>query len=200
MSKPPFIPREISPKDRALAGEDFCKRAEEAAKSIGFITQEALEAFADGPEVSGGDMSFDIDLQSLKGKRLKDVTTDVWPKDKPFPGDTMAYGGVHGQNVDTITFHCEDGDYVFLADGDCCSQTTLQDPCGPTEGLILEVKEPEWSKGRDTEDDDDFGDVTQYYKATLVIEGKGYLDIEYRNTSNGYYGGSLSFVEFRPAQ
>lgn len=38
---------------REIAGEDFCKRAEAAAKNIPPLTPEAAAALASGPEVSG---------------------------------------------------------------------------------------------------------------------------------------------------
>ena len=130
------------------------------------------------------------ELEMLVGKKLKDVTTGTWG-DGRFPAGSHAYGGVHGQNKETVTFHCENGDYVFLADGDCCSQTYINSVEGPKEGTVLEVREPEW--GCTTSEDTEDGS-TQNYKATLVIEGKGFLDIEYRNESNGYYGGSLELL------
>lgn len=128
----------------------------------------------------------------LKGKILKSVSRGTLGDRGQIPEKSHAYGGVHGQNLETITFHCEDGDYVFLADGDCCSQTYIDSIEGPTDGLIVAVEEPEWGGpvGEDRDDDN----CIQHYRTTLVIEGKGRLDVEYRNESNGYYGGSLELL------
>lgn len=129
------------------------------------------------------------DIEMLKGKILKGVKRGTASE---IPPGASAYGGVHGQNQETLTFECEDGPYVFLADGDCCSQTYIDSVEGPTEGIILEVRQPEWGDSeRKVETDDG---CTQFYKATFVIEGKGFLDVTYRNESNGYYGGSLSLL------
>lgn len=102
-----------------------------------------------------------------------------------------AYGGVHGQNEEWIAFHCEDGDYVYLADGDCCSRTYIESVEGPTSGRIMSVDEPSWEPEREEDHD---GEVHQFYKATFAIEGQGHLDVTYRNESNGYYGGSLELL------
>lgn len=132
------------------------------------------------------------DLELLKGKRLKGVSQGKWPEGTQFPKKSHAYGGVFGQNDKLITFHCENGDYVFLADGDCCSESFINSVEGPTEGLIVEVREPNWEPFKEETNGED--DVVKYYKATFVIEGKGFLDVEYRNESNGYYGGSLELL------
>lgn len=129
------------------------------------------------------------DVEMLTGKVLKNVTKGTA---SDIPDGSDAYGGVHGQNQETITFECEDGPYVFLADGDCCSQTYIDAIEGPTAGRILEVRQPEWAGPERKEETDD--GCTQFYKATFVIEGKGFLDVTYRNESNGYYGGSLELL------
>jgi hypothetical protein len=54
--------REIPQELRELAGEDFCRRAEEAAANIQPLTQEAFDALSDGPEVSGSAEAFDDDM------------------------------------------------------------------------------------------------------------------------------------------
>lgn len=131
-------------------------------------------------------------LDCLKGKRLLRVSRGTLGDRGAIPSNSRAYGGVHGQNLETITFHCEDGDYVFLADGDCCSQTYIDSIEGPSSGLVVGIDEPGWDGATDR---DETGDETvQHYRSTLLIEGKGRLDIEYRNESNGYYGGSLELL------
>lgn len=53
-------PRTLSKEDLELAGVDFVKRAEEAAARIS-MTPEACEAFAAGPDVSGGETEEDFE-------------------------------------------------------------------------------------------------------------------------------------------
>lgn len=110
------------------------------------------------------------DLQKLKGKMLKSVTWD------------------DGE----ITFHCDDRDWTFDAVGDCCSKTYIESVEGPKRGRIYDVKEP--SMPYDCNEIKEW-EFHKFYKATLEIEGSGYLDVTYRNESNGYYGGSLELRE-----
>lgn len=102
---------------------------------------------------------------------------------RPLVGQTLK--SVRVKN-DQITFHCENGDYVFHAEGDCCSRTYIEDVSGPTSGKIIAAEEGPYSS-------EDCGEIKNYCDK-LTIEGKGYLDIEYRNESNGYYGGSLEWA------
>ncbi len=128
------------------------------------------------------------DLNVLVGKTLKFVEKIKWDGKRDL--GPYAYGGVFKQNADLIVFHCENGDYVFLADGDCCSRTYIDSISGPQKGKIINVDEPFLPHQTAGEDEP----VMKFYSAKLTIEGKGYLDIEYRNESNGYYGGRLSYV------
>lgn len=133
------------------------------------------------------------ELAVLKGKTLKSVVVGKRGDKDKIPSGSSAYGGVFGQNVDTIAFVCEEGTWTFLADGDCCSQSYIDSVDGPKSGKILDVEQPEWGDAIAKDETDD--GLTQFYRTTLLIEGKGRLDIEYRNESNGYYGGSLSLLE-----
>lgn len=49
-----MVLRDVPPELAAMAGEEFTSRAREAAANILPMTAEALAAFAEGPEVSGG--------------------------------------------------------------------------------------------------------------------------------------------------
>ncbi len=133
-------------------------------------------------------------IEVLKGKMLLAVETGLLGENEKIPEDSPAYGGVGRQNRQTITFRCDDGAYVFLADGDCCSQTHIDSVEGPRAGRIVDIQQPEWGEPcREVRDDENM-ECTRFYKTTLVIDGQGHLDIEYRNESNGYYGGSLELL------
>lgn len=94
----------------------------------------------------------------------------------------------------TIVFEVEDGRALgYMAEGDCSSQSYFND-FGPVavigEGArVIEIKDRDVSN-RNTDNDRD--DVTEFYGHTIVTT-KGYLDLVYRNESNGYYSGSLKY-------
>jgi hypothetical protein len=96
-----------------------------------------------------------------------------------------------GPNGDYVTFHTTEGNINAAAEGGCCSHTWVESIEGPKTGKVIAVED---TKLR-SEDYDEDGDVIQFYSFKVTIEGKGYLDIEYRNSSNGYYGGSLHFSD-----
>lgn len=85
-----------------------------------------------------------------------------------------------------ILFICDDGEHVAKADGDCCSNTWIENievpkfPC-----KVIDVQDLDL----DVEDNDDY-DVTKFYGCKIITD-QGTIDIDYRNESNGYYGGNL---------
>jgi hypothetical protein len=90
-----------------------------------------------------------------------------------------------------LTFDHPDGTSTsYLTDGDCCSETWFADITGVNAllgGKVVEVAEidlPTVVDGRGRQDED------QFYGVKLRTE-KGVADIVYRNSSNGYYGGSI---------
>ena len=82
------------------------------------------------------------------------------------------------------------GEYSIVAkcDADCCSYTWIEHVTLPALGfpfLVLAEKDVEMPE--DMESD---GDTIQFYGFALETD-KGDFLIDYRNSSNGYYGGSL---------
>ncbi len=76
----------------------------------------------------------------------------------------------------------------YDACGDCCSNTWIEHVSGVPlviGGIVQSVED----KGMGAHDDP-VHDYLRTYR-TSIITDKGQLDIEYRNASNGYYGGSL---------
>ena len=93
---------------------------------------------------------------------------------------------------DSITFHTEEkGDIVASAYGECCSYSWVESVEHPARGYpakVLSVREVElpWpAVERDTDVLSDYG--------LRVTTTNGDIDIDYRNDSNGYYGGYLEF-------
>jgi hypothetical protein len=84
----------------------------------------------------------------------------------------------------------------FVAYGDCCSHTWVNDLNGVDAllgYLIVSCVTKEMDKPDEDEDEDD-GDVVQHYGYTITTQ-KGYFDLLFRTSSNGYYGGSLDLVD-----
>lgn len=94
-----------------------------------------------------------------------------------------------------LTFVHPDGNTsTYLTYEDCCSETWFADITGVNVLLgaqVLDVSEvplEEVDDGRSRQEFDAF------YGVKLRTD-KGYADIVYRNSSNGYYGGSIDYVK-----
>ena len=96
-----------------------------------------------------------------------------------------------------IKFVLNDGrEIVARADGDCCSHTWIEDVIAPEAAIGAEVMRAEdidlpeeFTQPTKT---DHYEDEMSYYG--FVIEtAKGRCTLAYRNSSNGYYGGDLSW-------
>lgn len=87
----------------------------------------------------------------------------------------------------------------YQAEADCCSETWFADIVGVQALLGQEVRaviELELA-GYDTQDGRCKQDTDQAYGYQLQT-AKGRVDIVFRNSSNGYYGGDLSVFEGEP--
>jgi len=91
-----------------------------------------------------------------------------------------------------ILFITTEGELIVRADGDCCSSTWVENINTPPMGFpakILTIENLDMpNKETKTED----CEVIAYYGCRITTD-KGDIDIDYRNSSNGYYGGNLSF-------
>ena len=97
-------------------------------------------------------------------------------------------------NDETLVFETNDGPLAYQTEGDCCSSTWFESITG-VEALLgktvnkeesIDMPEPpsrEYKSGH-------YCDVLQDYGEKLATDG-GVADIVYRNSSNGYYGGSI---------
>lgn len=90
-----------------------------------------------------------------------------------------------------ILFVTADGEnLVAKVDADCCSHTWVESIEMPALGLpftIIAVEDLDM--GKEPLSDDNY-DCLQFYGAKIVTD-KGDLIIDYRNESNGYYGGEI---------
>lgn len=90
-----------------------------------------------------------------------------------------------------IRFVLSDGEEIAKADGDCCSDTWIEHIELPALGFPAEVTEVQ-NLDLGERKDGEWGDVTALY-GCKIITTRGEIVIDYRNASNGYYGGNLSW-------
>lgn len=87
-----------------------------------------------------------------------------------------------------IKFITNEGDIVAKCDADCCSSTWIQNIELPVNGfpaLVSEVTDIPLN-----EDEDNPDGALSFYGLKISTD-KGDVIIDYRNESNGYYGGGL---------
>ena len=98
------------------------------------------------------------------------------------------------KDSEQIIFECSDGTrYRMYHEQDCYESVTVDDVCGDIESLLnreILIAEERESEG----DRSEWGDSstwTFYVLATV----KGYVDIRWYGSSNGYYSESVSFAQ-----
>ncbi len=95
-----------------------------------------------------------------------------------------------------VAFAFDDGSMISASpEGDCCSHSWVEHVSGVRESIGEEVvsvdTHPELATHKGV-DDSDF-DCLALYGITLITSGGYRIDIDYRNESNGYYGGWLNW-------
>ena len=92
---------------------------------------------------------------------------------------------------EVITFTFEDGSTVkFAAEGDCCSHSWIEHlevPAVVSGRTLVEVQDER--TGQETVGE--YDDLRQFYQTIFRLDNGDSIKIEYRNDSNGYYGGYL---------
>jgi hypothetical protein len=98
-----------------------------------------------------------------------------------------------------IKFVLADGSEIIArCDVDCCSSTWIEDVNNPEFAVgseivsAVDIDMPEGWMARPTKHDDRYEEEMEYY-GFKITTAKGVCTIEYRNSSNGYYGGNLSW-------
>lgn len=95
---------------------------------------------------------------------------------------------------------------IAWTDADCCSNTWIEGLELPALGFpakVLGVEDLDLSSK--TIDNDPTHDCLQFYGCKVITE-KGELVVDYRNSSNGYYGGDLvwpgenSWNDYKPSE
>jgi hypothetical protein len=94
------------------------------------------------------------------------------------------------EDGEAIRFDVEGGDPVVArVDADCCSHTWIEYIETPEHllGTVQKVENIDLDK---TEENTADGEYIQFYGCKITTE-RGSSLLDYRNSSNGYYGGSL---------
>lgn len=92
-----------------------------------------------------------------------------------------------------LLFVTDDGEIIAKTDGDCCSSTWVEHIELPAMGFPAKVASAE------DIDMPNIGSPGEYesiaYYGFKITTDKGIIVIDYRNKSNGYYGGNLSWPD-----
>ena len=99
---------------------------------------------------------------------------------------------VVSKDKDIILFESSDGyKYQMLHHQDCCESVTIDDIVGDVNDLLnspITIAEERVNDRK--EDDYGYGSTWTFYTLATV---KGYVDIKWFGTSNGYYSESVNF-------
>lgn len=95
-----------------------------------------------------------------------------------------------------LGFEIEGGErLLYFTDGDCCSYSWIE-YVNNSEYLagsrVVDVQDIDVPGIGDRSDDE----CIQCYGVKVVLEGRPAFELEYRNSSNGYYGGSIERAKF----
>ena len=105
--------------------------------------------------------------------------------------------------AEVITFETDAGPLRYRADGDCCSRSWFEGADAP-DAIIGEVLVVDEVDGTEVWTDTDGNEVDQLARNAdelrrtyfyRVFTARGCCTIDMRNSSNGYYGGSVELIE-----
>lgn len=90
-----------------------------------------------------------------------------------------------------ILFITDSGEIIARADGDCCSSTWIEHVELPALGFPCYVVAADDVDMPDLGQPDEYGKIAYY--GFKIDTDKGTILLDYRNESNGHYGGNLSW-------
>jgi hypothetical protein len=128
-------------------------------------------------------MSFGRNLQTLFG------TSSLWRGLGP---DRPLYSVTLNDAKDTVTFTFQDGGTVrYQVEGDCCSHSWIEHLEVPNEVNYRTLVSVEDVPMESEDVERDGWEVIQSYRTVFRLDNGEAVTLEYRNSSNGYYGGYL---------
>ena len=96
-----------------------------------------------------------------------------------------------------LRFTTDKGIFLYNTEGDCCSETWFYHLLGVDCLLghkIVSVQDTEPDDSHINDDGKSRQEWDEIYGIKITSD-IGYMDIEFRNSSNGYYGGHLEYIE-----
>ncbi len=101
------------------------------------------------------------------------------------------------KNSDRVVFYTSDGNqYTMLHYQDCCESVEIYDINGDIEDLLNTpiLKAEEYTSDKNPEGIiPDFQDISYTWTFYTLATAKGYVDIRWYGTSNGWYSESVDF-------
>lgn len=96
------------------------------------------------------------------------------------------------EDQSVLAFYTDQGVIAYETRGDCCSETWFADITGVSAllGGTVQTADKVNMDGYNAEDGRTRQQHDEAYGVKLTTD-KGYCDIVFRNSSNGYYGGSI---------
>lgn len=96
------------------------------------------------------------------------------------------------EDQSVLAFYTDQGVIAYETRGDCCSETWFADITGVSAllGGAVQTADKVNMDGYNVEDGRTRQQHDEAYGVKLTTD-KGYCDIVFRNSSNGYYGGSI---------
>lgn len=113
------------------------------------------------------------------------------------PGARIKAFLIDDQDQSYMTIRTDQGDVSFATEGDCCSETWFADLIGVENVLEQPVIRVEQLELPTPDDDRTRQEVDEAY-GFAIITANGRCDVIYRNSSNGYYGGSIYRIDAVP--
>ena len=105
------------------------------------------------------------------------------------------------EDQSVLVFDTDQGAVGYKALGDCCSESWFADITGVSAllGGTVQTADEVSMEGYNVEDGRGRQESDEAYGYKLTTD-KGYADVVFRNSSNGYYGGSIDTLRGEPPE
>ena len=105
------------------------------------------------------------------------------------------FNEVYAEN-DAIYFKNDAETYVLQHDQECCENVTIDDICGDLhnlEGAEITFSDRSTNSDNPKKNDDDYSFTWTFFKFATI---KGWVDIRFYGTSNGYYSEDADLYKY----